>query len=503
MSNLKQFLVTAQNAVASAPAHMRAASRSIRILLIQPPATGCVRSLLPQLEDGTEGIGFKPPLGLLYVATHVHKSSIHEVKVIDAQAQRLDFRDLARETVAFQPDLVGISAWTDWWYPAWETGRTIKAALPGVHLTFGGPHISIYPAETLSISFVDSVIVGDGEVPFLYLANMIANGNLDNDLPGLHFKRQGIKRSPDDIYVHSDLDGLPQPDRTLLPIDIYGSVLSKGDYVTTMVTSRGCPHRCTFCKLNFQKNLARSAQSVLEEFRQIRALGIREVEIYDDTFTWGRTRLRQICEGLIAENINVEWAVRDRVSKAEPELLELMRRAGCRRIHFGIESGVQRVIDRMKKQITVDQARSAVRAAKAAGLTVLTYFMFGNLDETLEDMQATVDFALELNADYAEFSVTIPYAGTEMYEEALSSGLIKRDYWRDYALNPVPHFVPPELIENNVSLKQMMEIRNQAVRRFYFRPKYIYRELSNLSSFREFLRKTRMGLRLAHSVYVK
>src|SRR5262245_8746306 len=503
MGNLKQFLLKGQDATKHAPGFMTGADRRIRVLLIQPPATGSVRSLLPQLEEGTEGIGYKPPLGLLYVATSVTAHSEHQVKVLDAQAQRLDFAALVRETVAFQPDLVGISAWTDWWYPAWETGRLIKEALPGTHLNYGGPHLSIYPAETLSAPFVDSVIVGDGEVPFLYLSNMIANGHLDNSLPGLHLKSHGVKPAPDDLYVHADLDALAQPDRRLLPVDIYGSVLSKGDFVTTMITSRGCPHRCTFCKLNFQKNLARSAQSVVEEFRQIRALGIREVEIYDDTFTWGRQRLREICQALISEKLDIEWAVRDRVNKAEPELLELMQRAGCRRIHFGIESGVQRVIDRMQKQITVAQARDAVAAAKAAGLTVLTYFMFGNLDETLEDMYKTVEFALELDADYSEFSITIPYAGTEMYTEGLSSGIIKDDYWRDYAVRPVPNFMPPQLIEQHATLEQMMRIRNEAVRRFYFRPRYIYRELSALTNLREFIRKTRMGLRLAQSVYVK
>jgi len=503
MSNLKQFLVTAQDARDSAPATMTTASRPIRVLLIQPPATGAVRSLLPQLEEGTEGIGFKPPLGLLYVATNVHRNSIHQVKVIDAQAQHLDFAGLVAEARAFNPDLIGISAWTDWWYPAWETGRRLKEALPHAHLNFGGPHISIYPEETLSLSFADSIIVGDGEVPFLFLANLVANGIVDNSLPGLHFKSAGMKPAPHDIYIHSDLDGLPQPDRTLLPIAIYGSVLSKGNFVTTMITSRGCPHRCTFCKLNFQKNLARTAESVVEEFREIRALGIREVEIYDDTFTWGRQRLRQICEALIAEKIDIEWAVRDRVSKAEPELLQLMYRAGCRRIHFGVESGTQHVIDRMQKQITLDQARNAVAAAKASGLTVLTYFMFGNLDETVEDMKATVDFALELNAHYSEFSITIPYAGTEMYKEGLELGIISHDYWRDYALHPIANFMPPELIENNASLAQMMQIRNEAVRRFYFRPRYIVRELSNLSNFGEFWRKARMGVRLAQSVYVK
>jgi radical SAM superfamily enzyme YgiQ (UPF0313 family) len=333
----------------------------------------------------------------------------------------------------------------------------------------------------------------------------VANGVVDNSLPGLHFRGHGVKPSPDTFFVEGDLDDLPNPDRTLLPIKNYNSVLGKAEYVTTMITSRGCPHRCTFCKLNFQKNVARSAASVVKEFRQIHALGIREVEIYDDTFTWSRNRLREICEGLIEANLGMTWAIRDRVSSAsvDPNLLRLMYRAGCRRIHYGVESGVQRVIDRMQKRITLDQARKAVCLAKEAGMTVLTYFMFGNLDETVEDMYRTIEFALELDAHYAQFSITIPYAGTEMYEEALESGLITYDYWKEYAREPIPNFLPPQLIEDHASLETLMSIRNKAVRRFYFRPRYILREFRKLDSFYEFVRKARMGLQLAESVYVK
>ncbi|MDQ2105348.1 B12-binding domain-containing radical SAM protein [Azospirillum isscasi] len=501
MSNLKELLVNARNAFSSSSPAMTQASRPIRVMIIQPPTTGMVRSLLPQVEEGGEGIGYKPPLGILSVATLVKRRSDHVVKIIDAQAQRLSPEDLVAEAAAFQPDLVGISAWSDWWYPAYRVGELIKQALPQVHLTYGGPHVAIYPQETLDVPFVDSVVVGDGEVPFLFLCNLVANGVVDNGMPGLHFKAHGVKPAPDHIYIHADLDGLPYPDRTLLPVQAYGSVLSKGRYVTTMITSRGCPHRCTFCKLNFQKNLARSAASVVEEFREIHALGIGEVEIYDDTFTWGKARLKEICEQLIDARLGVEWAVRDRVSKADPEMLALMHKAGCRRIHYGIESGVQRVVDRMRKQITLEQARAAVQAARQAGMTVLTYFMFGNLDETVEDMRRTVEFALELDADYAEFSITIPYAGTEMYDEAMRLGLITEDYWRAYARHPTPDFLPPQLIENNATLADMLAIRNDAVRRFYFRPRYIARELKNLATFGEFVRKTRMGLRLLHSVY--
>ncbi|MBI3506686.1 MAG: radical SAM protein [Proteobacteria bacterium] len=503
---LKELLLRATSAQASAPAHMLGAERRIRILLIQPPSTEGVQSLLPQVDnDGGEGIGFKPPLGLLYVATTVSKWSNHEVKVVDAQAERLGYEDLRKIAAEFQPDLVGISAWTDFWYPAYRTGQAIKQALPNAHLTYGGPHLGIYPAETLEVDFIDSVIVGDGEIPFLYLANMIANRVVDNSLPGLHFKQGGVKKAPDLFFIEGDLNRLPLPDRELLPIRNYGSVLGNTSYVTTMITSRGCPHKCTFCKLNFQKNVARSAESVVEEFRQIAALGIKEVEVYDDTFTWSRKRLVEICDALIAADLGVEWAIRDRVSSqaVDGDLMERMYKAGCRRIHFGIESGVQHVIDRMKKRITLQQAVDAVDAAKKAGMTVLTYFMFGNLEETVADMRTTIDFALTLNADFAQFSITIPYAGTEMYDEARKSGHISTDYWGEYASNPTPDFLPPQLIEEHADLKTLLEIRDEAVRRFYFRPKYIIRSIGELRSFGEFVRKARMGMQLALSVYTK
>jgi anaerobic magnesium-protoporphyrin IX monomethyl ester cyclase len=479
------------------------AKRPIRALLIQPPATGCVRSLLIQNEDDGEGdsIGFKPPLGLLYVASTVEARSDHEVKLIDAIGRQMTFEEVVAEAVAFQPDVVGMSAWTDWWYPAHRMGQLIKEALPEVHMTYGGPHLGIYPNETLDVPFIDSVIVGDGELPFLYLCNMVANGVTDPDLPGLHFAEHGVK-SKDTFFIQEDLDALPIPNRQLLDRTLYGSVLSKTDLVTTMITSRGCPYNCTFCKLNFQKTLSRSATSVLEEFRQIAALGIKEVEIYDDTFTWSKKRLREICEGLIEADLGVEWAVRDRVGNAQADLLELMYRAGCRRIHYGVESGVNRILDRMRKRINTRQARRAVELAKDAGLIVLTYFMFGNLDETPEDMEETIKLALQLDADYCEFSITIPYAGTEMYTQALEEGVIDEDYWLTYAQNPEPNMLP-RVVEKYASLEVLTEVRNEAVRRFYFRPSYLWREARRVRSFNELLRKGRMGGRLIQSVYSK
>ena len=502
----KDLLLQFSDAQDLAPDHMRHTNRPLKVVLIQPPTSHGVRSLLPHIDnDGGEGIGFKPPLGILYIATLLESQSPHKVLVIDAQAERLGYDEIVQRVVDFEADVVGISAWTDFWYPSYRTGELIAHACPSAHLSYGGPHIGIYSSETLAVPFVDSVIVGDGEVPFLYLCNMLSHDIQDNDFPGLHLKGHGVKGGNETNFVHRDLDALPIPNRTLLPIKHYGSVLSKGQLVTTMITSRGCPHQCTFCKLNFQKNVARTAASVIEEFRQIHALGIREVEIYDDTFTWSRKRLIEICEGLINADLGVEWAVRDRVSSATVDLdvMMLMRRAGCRRIHYGIESGVQTVIDRMKKRIMLDQARKAVELAKQAKITVLTYFMFGNLDETADDMRKTIDFALSLDSDFAQFSVTIPYAGTEMYTEALANNIIEHDYWGDYARAPVPDFLPPRLIEDKVDVNTMLELCNEAVRRFYFRPRFIFRELWRLRNLREFMRKGLMGIQLARSVYIK
>lgn len=479
--------------------------RPIRALLIQPPTEGCVQSLLPQVAEKGEGIGYKPPLGILYVASTVADRTPHEVQVIDAIAERLGFDELVERARAFQPDVVGISAWTDWWWPAYETGRRIKEALPQVHLTYGGPHLGVYPQETLEVPFVDSVIVGDGEMPFLYLCNMVANGSPSNALPGLHLSGHGVKTCNDTFFIQEDLDALPIPNRNLLKKELYGSVLSQagsGELVTTMITSRGCPYKCTFCKLNFQKTLSRSAASVIEEFRQIQALGISEVEIYDDTFTWSKKRLEDICRGLIAEGIDVKWAVRDRVKNARAELLELMYAAGCRRIHFGVESGSDPVLERMRKGITSRDARRAIELAKDAGMTVLAYFMFGNLGETLEDMRRTIDFAVELDPHYAQFSITIPYAGTEMYKEGLACGRIKSDYWGEYARNPVRD-MKPRILEEVADLETLVKIRNDAVRAFYFRPRYLWREARRLTSVREVLNKARMGGQLVQSVYTK
>jgi anaerobic magnesium-protoporphyrin IX monomethyl ester cyclase len=477
------------------PAQWLAAEKSLTVVLVQPPASHAVESLFPQTES-EEGIGAKPPLGILYIGTYLKARTSHRVILLDAQVEGWDVETLVEETLRRRPDVVGITAWTDFWFSAHRTAEVLKQRAPDVHIVIGGPHIGIYPDVTLEHSAADSVVLGDGEVPMMLLTNALANGQRPSDIPGVHFKEHGVREGATKWYIEKDLDHLPHPDRRLLPIEKYSSVLGKRKFVTTMITSRGCPFKCTYCKLNFQKTLQHSARYVIDEFTEIARLGISEVEVYDDTFTWSARRVQDICRGLVEGDVRVEWAIRDRVTGVKAENLDLLRRAGCIRIHLGIESGSDKTLETVKKKITTAQAREAVSLVKRAGFTTLTYFMLGLPGETRADAQATIDFALEMDTDYAEFNICIPYAGTEMYETALREKVIAHDYWRDFAVSPVPDFTIPALIEDNLSRAELMQLRDDAIRRFYFRPRFIARELAGIRSVSELTRKAKMGLSL-------
>jgi anaerobic magnesium-protoporphyrin IX monomethyl ester cyclase len=465
------------------------ASRSLRVLVVFPSEKRGMRAMYSYQGQ----IGHKPPLGPMAIATYLRQHSVHEVRVVDLQAQNIDddgFRAILRE---YQPHVVGISAWTNFWYEAWQCIQVTKEVSADIHVTVGGPHIGIYADETLTHSGCDSVVAGDGEVPFFWLCNGLANGAVPHDLPGLHTREHGVKTGEGMFYIHGDLTTLPFPDRRLLPVEAYTSPVSKSDYITTMITSRGCPYKCTFCKLSFQKPLFRSAESVLDELEDIVALGIKEIEIYDDTFTWSRKRLIAICKGIVARGLDIRWSIRDRVSSPTEETMEWLAKAGCQRIQFGIEAGTNKTLEAIKKEITVEQAFEAVRLAKKYGIEVLTYFMLGMPGEEPEDMEETIRFVKRLDPDYATFSVTVPYAGTEIYQQGLERGIIPHDHWRDFAITPTPHYVVPHFWEEHVDKEGLMRIRDRAVRGFFFRPSYMLRQLRRSSSPGEIRRKWHMA----------
>lgn len=465
----------------------------MKICFIYPPSSDAVKAMMIQSEDSESGgIGFKPPLGMLYIASFLKASQPHhDLLLIDSQAEQLDIMQIISKVSDFRPDILGITAWTDFWYSTYKLIGEVKKALPNTHICVGGPHVGIFPDVILNYSEADSIILGDGEVPFSMLVQAIENSRSITHIPGVYTKAS-LKASLS-YYIHKDLDSLPNPDRTLLNYKLYYSILGKKTFVSTMITSRGCPYRCIFCKLNFQKTLCRSAKSVISEFEQMAGLGIEEVEIYDDTFTWSKQRVIDICKGIIDRRFNIAWAIRDRVNNVDDELLDWMWKAGCHRIHYGVESGLDKTLETIQKNITTEQAIQAVKKAKIRGFEVLTYFMLGLPGETEKDMLATVKFAMELNPDYTTFNVAIPYAGTEMYEMALKKGIIPFDYWAEFTRKPTPGFVIPYYYEEFVDKNCLLNMRNYAIRRFYFRYSFLLKQITKINSFQDFYRKAKLG----------
>lgn len=471
-----------------------------KVVLLQPSNNHGVQSLFTYHKD--HAIGHKPPLGILILATYLRDWGVPNVHCLDAQLDELSPEQTVDRLVEMKPAIVGITAWTDFWYPVWLTVRLIRQRLPECKIILGGPHCGVYPQESLEYSEADFLVVGDGEDVLLRVVRELLLDRPISDQPGLWRKQEGRVLPPTVRFaVIDDITKVAPPDRTLLPFKRYSSVLTPSEYETTMITSRGCPYKCVFCKMDVQKVYARTAEQVVDEFEQIANLGISDVQVYDDTFTWGNARAMSICQGIIDRGIKVKWAIRDRANRVTPELYKLLKQAGCNRAHFGVETGSPRILKESGKFITMEQLETGIGIAKESGMTVMAYFMFGFIDETPEDALMTIEFAKKLNPDYPVFVVLIPYPGTQIYRTGLESGLLPNDFWREFTKSPVPDFGIPHLIEDHMDREMLVSMRNRGTRELYFRPRRIMRELSCLTSFREFKRKAKLGMLLASEVF--
>jgi len=462
------------------------------VVLVYPSSQESVCTLYSFNKN--QSIGYKPPQSILILATYLRAKGFSDVHCLDAQVEGLSPEQTVDALAKLDPDIVGITAWTDFWYPTYKTLKLARERFPHATLVVGGPHAAIYPEETLRASVADYVVAGDGEDVLLDLVKALQAQETVPELQGLwRRKGDGIVKPLVPTAMVKDLEAIPVPDRTLLPYKKYSSILTPADYETTMITSRGCPYKCVFCKMDVQKVYARTAAQVVEEFRQIEALGIKDVQVYDDTFTWGHKRALDICDGIIEAGIKVNWAIRDRVNRVTPELYAKLKQAGCNRVHFGVETGSPRILKNSGKFMKLEQVHEGLRIAKSVNMTVMTYFMFGFLEETPEDARMTIELTKTLNPDYVSFGVLVPYPGTEIYREGLERGIIPRDYWRDFALQPEPDYTIPHLIEDVMDRKTLIALKDTATRDFYFRPRRLLKELSGLRSFKELRSKVRLG----------
>jgi len=447
-------------------------------------------TMLPESIDKVRG--YNPPLGLLYLAAYLQKHSKHQIEILDCQVEELNYEQIEEKIKEKNPDAIGLTTMTFTLIDVLNIAKIAKKINPEIKIILGGPHVDIYPRETIDQPNIDYLVLGEGEEP---LKNLLDNmGSSDNlrQIKGIVFKDKGEIINTGRAELNQDLDSLPFPARHLTPYKKYSSVLSKTTPVTTMFTSRGCPYKCLFCDRPHLGKFfrARSSKNVVDEIEECQKMGIKEILIYDDTFTVNRQRVMDICSEIKKRNLDIHWDVRARVDTIDREMLETMKTSGCQRIHYGVEAGTQKILDVLRKGITLKQTEEAFKLSHEIGLETLAYFMIGSPTETKEDILETIKFAKKINPDFTHITITTPFPSTDLYRMGLEQKIWPNDYWQKFAEHPHADFLPP-VWEKILTKEELILLVQKAYRSFYFRPKYLLKRLFQLTSFEELKTKSK------------
>lgn len=419
-------------------------------------------------------------LGLASVAAVLEKAS-HRVEVYDAMVERTS---LSGKIKKGKYDLVGITATTPAIKQAWEVAALVKK-YSRAKVVLGGAHPSALPEESLKKPAVDLIVRGEGEETILEVCRVLSGRRSLAKVAGISYRRGSkIIHNPPRKLI-TNLDRLPFPAYHLFRLGRYSVTQPLKDRPSQnarafyIMTSRGCPFGCTYCfKGIFGRTWrARSPENVLREWEYlVKQLGATEIGVQDDVFNLDKARAKKICDLLVKKKLNhIPWITNNgiRADRVDLTLMRKMKAAGCKRVAFGVESGSQKILDRIQKNLKLTQVRRAFVLAKKAGLPAMGFFMFGNPGEDKKTMEQTIRLAIDLDPDTAHFSVATPFPGTPLYQQVLSQGKLLVKNWNHYGILEGRGFF--EIGKVTPGLAGAMW--QQAYRRFYLRPGRIWQEL--------------------------
>jgi len=437
-----------------------------------------------------------PPTGLMYLAAILEKDG-YKVGIFDSQVEEyFDISDFNSEyvvintaTITFAEDL--------------EFIKMLKENLD-VKTILVGTHVTVFPKETLKYKEVDYIVIGEPDFALRDLINCLENGNNLKEIRGIGFKKN------EKIFVTSarkpieNLDELPFPARRLIDHSKYFNPLAEREPFTTALSSRGCPARCVYCTapvLYGRRYRFRSAENVVDELELIENMGFKEVFFRDESFTVNKKRVLKICELIKRRNIEISWMCNSRVDAINDEIARAMKSAGCHTIKFGVESGVQEILNNLKKGITLKQTKRAFEITKKHGIKRVAHFMLGSPGETKETLEKTIKFVIyDLDADYISPNITTPYPGTELWNMVLESGYQLNTDFRKWNLSDSLERAVFNEIFCNVNKEDLERAFKMAYLNFYLRPSYILKKLKTAKSPRDLAKYTKAGISLLRNV---
>ena len=472
----------------------------IDVLLIHPPSTIADRY---GKEDMGEFGGDLIPLGIASLAGFLREKG-YGVAVLDCPTLRIDADKVYEIIVNKDPAIIGFSTTTYSLARAVEIGKKIRNKLPNKLTVVGGSHANVAGIETANqYDIFDIISYGlDGEYIMHQIVNEYSIKKFDRDsflqdfvmlekIKGIIYKKNNvvIKNLPTEII--NDLDELPLPARDLFPMERYIPVPHhyKKLPLTNMLVIRGCPYFCTFCDQAGTKTRRRSPQKVIDEIKHcVEKYGVKEISFWDDTLSYHKKWMKEFLDLLMKADLDICWSCFAAVNTVDEEILKLMSKAGCWNIFYGYETGVEVLAKNMlthRKNRDFEKMKQVAQWTKNAGIEVIGSFVIGLPGETPELARQTVQNAIELDPDYAQFAIACPYPGTQLAKE------IKQGKWGKFVSNELEEYTTESvtwLPSGYSNVKELENMQRYAFRKFYLRPSYIFKRILKLRSLEDLKR---------------
>jgi anaerobic magnesium-protoporphyrin IX monomethyl ester cyclase len=467
-----------------------------KALLIYPATGLFVRDDRCQTPiEGMTAQPNKPPMDLAYMAAVLERQGV-ECQIRDYAAENAVWSQYDTDFRAFMPDLLVVSVTTPTLHRDLETCREAKKLNPRVTTVGKGAHFSAKDEQVfLDHPELDIAIRNDSEMAI----EEIAAGMPLDQIKGLTFKRdsQVFHTEPRPFINEEEFDNRPFPARHLLKNELYTSP-DTGEALASIDTGRGCPHACVFCAVAAaagRRLKMRTPAKIVDEVEEcVTKHGIKTFYFRADTFTWDEDWTVEVCREIIRRDLKIRWGANSRVDTISEKRVKWMKEAGCWLIGFGVESGTQESLDKMKKRATLQQARDAIALCKRYDINTYGMFLIGLPWETKQHVEKTIDFILELDPTFIDVNVAYPLPNTEYYTMAQELGLFEQAdlFAGDYS--------KPIVRTEALGSTELMELRKKALRKFYLRPSYVMNTLKRVRSPKVFMNYATNAARLVKQI---
>jgi radical SAM superfamily enzyme YgiQ (UPF0313 family) len=418
------------------------------------------------------------PLGLGYLASHLKKAGF-EPFIFDGLLQNITNKELLEQIIAYKPDIVGITCLTAFYWEAVDLARLIKQN--NIKCILGGTHPTFLPYETLEETSADFVLCGEGEKAFIELLE----SNFKSDIRGIYSRNDLLnnKKKPVGEFAENifKLDEIEMPAWELLDPNDYSSAphgaVAKNYPIASIMTTRGCPYKCTFCASPgfYESGIRfRSPEKVIEEMKYlIENYGVKEFHFEDDNLTIKNKHITKLCNLIIENELNISWTCPNgiRADRTDREMIKLMKKAGCYAFAFGIESANATVLEKVKKLETIEEIEEAINISVEEGIECQGFFIFGLPGETKESIEETIAFAKRTKLPRAQFLILDVLPGTELWTKL--QGKFTPN-WRKQS------YREPEWIPEGLTKEDLISAQTRAFRSFYFRPKTLWKMMSTI-----------------------